>query len=263
MFSINCLAQKSAQSENLTEKSIYIYVKNVLLIDSGSGGVNILKECVRVAGGCNFLLFCDNKNLPYGSKSKEQLQSITLQNLRNIQRFFKFEIVVFACNTLSCTCLEIARATFPDVVFIGTVPAVKPALEKFEESDILVLATQATIKHNTLINKHPHLMTKSLPNLASQIDENLDNLQVLQASLQAELESFQPKAVVLGCTHYQGVQFLMEKIFEDAQFFDSANGVARRLKHFVGEGDNSYQVQIMVSKQDELLQKFWWWFWKE
>ena len=45
-------------------------MKNVLLIDSGTGGVNVLKECFKVVPKCNYLLFCDTKNLPYGTKSK-------------------------------------------------------------------------------------------------------------------------------------------------------------------------------------------------
>lgn len=241
-------------------------MKNILLIDSGSGGVNILKECVKVVGSGNFLLFCDNKNLPYGSKSKAQLQKITLENLKKIYTFFKFDIVVLACNTLSCTCLEKCREVFPDKIFIGTVPAIRPALESFKPKDILVLATQTTIKHNILINKNPQVLTRSMPNLACEIDENLDNLSVLETDLRAELEKYSPKAVVLGCTHYKAVESLLKKIFGNSlQIFDSANGVARRLKSFVGADENSksLQVQIMVSANDEILQKFWWWYMKD
>lgn len=238
-------------------------MKNVLLIDSGSGGINILKECVKVCPHCNFLMFCDNKNLPYGSKSKEQLQSITLQNLREIWQFFKFDIVILACNTLTCTCLEVCRENFPDIIFIGTVPAVKPALEKYAAEDILVLATEATIKHNVLINRHPKLMKKSMPHLASDIDAHLDELQVLKEGLEKELEEFKtqqkpPLGVVLGCTHYVAIKDILQEIFgEKCEFFDSANGVARRLLHFVGEGENNFQVQLMVTQNENLLPVFW------
>ena len=71
-------------------------MEKVLLIDSGSGGINILKECVKVAPYCDYLLYCDNKNLPYGNKTKEQLLQITFKNLENIYKFFKFKIVIFA-----------------------------------------------------------------------------------------------------------------------------------------------------------------------
>ncbi len=241
-------------------------MKNVLLIDSGSGGINILKECVKVCPNCNFLMFCDDKNLPYGSKTKQQLQEITLQNLKDVYAFFKFDIVILACNTLSCTCLEACRKAFADKIFIGTVPAVKPALEKFEDGDVLVLATQATLGHNVLINKHPKLQKKSMPHLASDIDAHLDELDVLAEGLKAEFDGFlrqhgAPKAVVLGCTHYVAVKDLLGDIFgKTTEFFDSANGVARRLKSFVGEAEQGFQLQFMTTSNHGLLSKFWWWF---
>lgn len=269
-------------------------MKNVLLIDSGSGGVNILKECVKVCPYCNFLLFCDDANLPYGSKTKDELQKITLENLKNIKAFFDFDIVILACNTLTCTCIERCREAFAQVNFIGTVPAIRPAIKNFKDEDVLVLATPVTIKHNILINKHRQVKTLALANLAQSIDENLDNLEVLENDLRAAFESyfklakfekckknaskmqknrknneflqfFKPKAVVLGCTHYVAVENLLRKILgEDVAFFNSANGVARRLKYFVEldcpNPEKNFQVQIMVSGNQNNLAKFCWWF---
>jgi len=256
-------------------------MKKVLLLDSGSGGINILKKCVEVCPHCDFLMFCDNKNLPYGNKSVEELQKITLKNLKNIYSFFKFDIVILACNTLTCTCIDFVREIFPDVVFIGTVPAIKPALEIFDAKDILVLATDVTIKHNKLIGKTPNLKLKSMPTLASDIDTHLDELDGLRGGLKVELAPFVvsndyekmknnphekqhgcPKAVVLGCTHYVAVKNILQEIFgNDVKFFDSADGVARRLLSFVGDCENSFQVQIMVTENENLLAQFWNYYW--
>ena len=126
-------------------------MKNVLLIDSGSGGVNILKECVKICPYCNYLLFCDHKNLPYGAKSKKELVEITEKNLLKIGNFFKFDIVIFACNTLTATVIDEMREKFCDIDFIGTVPAIKPALTEFKERDILLIATKTTLENNKLI----------------------------------------------------------------------------------------------------------------
>ncbi len=238
-------------------------MKNVLLIDSGSGGINILKECVSVVGGCNFLMFCDNKNLPYGNKSKRELQEITLKNLRDIHTFFPFEIVILACNTLTCTCIDVCRKVFPNITFIGTVPAVKPALEKYDAKEILVLATEVTIKHNVLINKTPNLILKAMPTLASDIDAHLDDLQCLKDSLKNDIAEVKQsmKGVVLGCTHYLAVKEIFQDIFgRGVEIFDSANGVARRLKHFVGGNEPSYQVQFMVTANESMLPLFWHYF---
>lgn len=236
-------------------------MKNVLLIDSGSGGINILKECIKIVPSCNYLMFCDNKNLPYGNKSKEELQKITLKNLNEIYSFFKFDIVILACNTLTCTCLELCRKRFPDKTFIGTVPAIKPALKDYESKDILVLATEVTIKHNVLINKTPNLILKSMPTLASDIDNNLDELMLLKESLKSQLQGLKPKAVVLGCTHYIAVKDLINEVFENkVEFFDSANGVARRLKSFVSDEEIAYQLQFMVTSSQEFLPRFWFYY---
>lgn len=236
-------------------------MKNVLLIDSGSGGLNILKECVKVVPCCNYLLFCDDKNLPYGNKSKKDLQDITLKNLEMIYHFFKFDIVILACNTLTSTCLDLCREKFPNIVFIGTVPAIKPALKIFEPKDILVLATDVTIKYNKSINKADGLVLKSMPELASSIDDCLDDLSPIKLYLVKELADFTPKAIVLGCTHYNAVKpFIFEIFGADVQIFDSANGVARRLKSFVEESGINYQVQIMVSQNETFKSKLWWRF---
>lgn len=241
-------------------------MKNVLLIDSGSGGVNVLKECVKVVDGCNFLLFCDDKNLPYGNKPVEELQDITFANLRNIKKFFDFEIVVLACNTLSCTCIEKVREEFSDITFVGTVPAVKPALEKYSAEEVLVLATEVTIEHNILIKQNKGLVLKPMPVLAGLIDQNLDNLVSVLPYLETELGQYRGKvkAVVLGCTHYFAIKELVKKVLGEVEIFDSANGVARRLNYFVnGENEaqndksGDTQIQIMTSGETNMLPQFW------
>lgn len=51
---------------------------------------------------------------------------------------------------------------------------------------------------------------------------------------------------------------ILQGIFgQETIFFDSANGVARRLKHFVGESENNFQVQFMTTGNETLLAKFW------
>ena len=237
-------------------------MKKVLFIDSGSGGINILKECIKVCPRCDFLFFCDNKNMPYGNKTKEELLSITFENLEMIYRFFKFEIVVFACNSLTSTCIVECREKYPNVEFVGTVPAIKPALEKFDREDVLVLATQATADHNILIEK-TKVPVLVMQNLASMIDENLDEIERLYPQLDKQLEGINAKAIVLGCTHYVAIKKHLEECFPNVEIFDGANGVARRLASIVGEGKEDCQVQMMVSGDETFLAKLIYFFEKQ
>lgn len=235
-------------------------MKNVLLIDSGSGGVNILKECVKICPYCNYLLYCDHENMPYGAKSKKELVEITKKNLLNIGNFFKFDIVIFACNTLTATVIDEMREKFCDIDFIGTVPAIKPALTEFEERDILLIATKTTLENNKLIAKYKNsgIKFKALNKLAPLIDENLDEIEKIYPYLKKELKG-NFKAIVLGCTHYMAVENLLKDIYKDAKIFDSSNGVARRLLSFVQERNLGYQVQIYC-EDDKMRAKLWWYY---
>ena len=235
-------------------------MKNILLIDSGSGGINILNECVKVCPYGNFLLFCDAKNLPYGNKTKEELIEITESNLKFIKTFFDYDIVILACNTLTATVLDEMRKKFPDVVFIGTVPAIKPALLNYKPSEVLVIATKATIENNKLVAKYKGsgLNLLELNDLAPLIDENLDNIDVLKEYLNINIPR-KYKAIVLGCTHYKSVEKLLKEMMPDVEIFDSANGVARRLLTFAKENVEGYQIQIFCQKED-CLGKFWWYY---
>jgi len=232
-------------------------MKNVLLIDSGSGGVNILKKFLEVCPNANFLMFCDNKNLPYGDKSKDELIKLTVDNLESIRQFFNFDIVVFACNTLTSACIDACREKFADIEFIGTVPAIKPALNFYNEEDVLVIATRVTIRHNKLISKHPNIRCVEMRELASLIDEHLDDLGQIERYLTQKLAKIGCKALVLGCTHYVAVKEIISKILPDVEIFDGAEGVANRLKSFLGEENLGYQVKIMTSKQDDMWAKLW------
>lgn len=235
-------------------------MKNVLLVDSGSGGVNVLLKCIEEVPMCNFLLFCDNKNLPYGEKSKETLQKLMIENLKKIYIFFKFDVVVIACNTLTATTIEKCRETFCNVKFVGTEPAIRPALEKYRPEDILLLATPTTIKHNHYVNLVKGIQTLELKELASLIDENLDDLSVVLPYIKNKLQGKTAKAVVLGCTHYVAVKDLIAACLPNAEIFTSEEGVARRLKAILGERRVNYQVQFITSKNDGFLPKIVYYF---
>ncbi len=235
-------------------------MKNVLLIDSGSGGVNILKECVKVCPYCNYLLYCDHENMSYGEKSKAELIEITESNLQKIHSFFKFDIVIFACNTLTATVIDEMREKYKNITFIGTVPAIKPALNEFEEKDILLIATKTTIKNNKLIGKYRNseIRFRALNRLAPLIDEHLDELDLIYPYLKRQL-SGDFKALVLGCTHYKAVEKIIKEIKPNVKIFDSANGVARRLLSFIQDRTVNFQVQIYC-ENSELRAKFWWYY---
>lgn len=226
-------------------------MKNVLIIDSGSGGINILSHCLKICPCNNYLLFLDQKNLPYGEKSEEELKEIAVSLVKTISSFFGPEVVVIGCNTLTSVAISLLRHSFPKITFVGSEPAILPALKSFKTDEILVLATKVTIK-NSKVLKDFQSICFAPQNLPKVIDENLFNREAVENYLKKVLKGKHPKAVVLGCTHFEGIKKELTKVLGDVVFFESGEGIAKRLKTF-SDDSKSFQVQIMTSKNPENL----------
>lgn len=219
-------------------------MKNILFIDSGSGGINVLAHCVKSKIAGNYLYFADIKNSPYGDKSVEELETIATGIIEKVSTFFKPDIVVFACNTLTTSAIQFVRKKYPYMIFVGTEPAMKLALQKYPKEDVLLMATNRTIENL----KCEGLCVSNLPKL---IDDNLFFLENLTPYLKENLKIYEnKKAIVLGCTHYLAVKKYIQNIFPNCEIIDSNDGIAKRLKSFAGEGD--YVVQFMSSGNQEI-----------
>ena len=220
-------------------------MKKVAIIDSGSGGVNVLLNCIKQCKNCNYLLLIDDKNLPYGNKTEIQLKKIAFALIERLNSFFKPDIVVIGCNTLTSVCIEDLRACFKDIFFIGSEPALKPALKEFVRNDILVLATSVTINNCKILNDYKNICFCP-PELPKVIDDNLFEREKILDYLEKHLDFTKPKAVVLGCTHFEGIQEELSKVLGKPKFFLSSEGIASRLRSQNLKG-NSFQVQIMTT----------------
>ena len=229
-------------------------MKNVAIIDSGSGGINVLKTLLQECEGFNFLYLADTAYAPYGEKSKKFLKSRAEELVLFLKKIFSPEIIVFACNTLTAVAIKSVRKSHPEIEFVGCEPAIKPACEKFDQKDVLVLATPVTIKESRLIKKYPQLQTMALPELPMLIDQNLFELENLNEYLAQILKDASSPAVVLGCTHFEAVRGQIADL-TGAEIFGSSEGIAKRLQTF-SDGDHQTNCSFMTTGDPEILPKF-------
>ena len=82
----------------------------IAFFDSGIGGLTLLKECAQQLAGESFLYFGDNANAPYGNKSPEEIERLTLTAFGYLSRF-PLKAAVLACNTVTAECAAALRAT--------------------------------------------------------------------------------------------------------------------------------------------------------
>ena len=115
------------------------------IFDSGSGGLSVYREIVKLLPYERYVYYADNAHCPYGEKTAGFIQD----RARTITDFLLgqgADIIVVACNTATAAAIATLREEYPDVPFVGMEPAVKPAALGTETGVIGVLATAGTLK---------------------------------------------------------------------------------------------------------------------
>ena len=202
------------------------------ILDSGIGGVTVLREILKQNIHAKFIYYSDSKNNPYGDKSEDEVYSI----VKTIVDYLLDKgcvAIVLACNTASAICVKRLREEYPDTLFIAIEPAYKMVHDYNPKGKTLVIATEGTInseKFLTLFNKYDNKNTILLPckGLAELIEEG--NEVKIDRYLDDNLSKYKDiDNVVLGCTHYPLIKKNIRRVLGDVKFFDGSLGVSKEL----------------------------------
>lgn len=225
------------------------------VLDSGVGGLSVLAELNRLMPQNNYIYFGDTKNIPYGTKKKEEIFNYT----KNILDFFltkNVKNIVFACNTTSAVAYEELKKTFEGRLNIFPLiqSITKNAIEGLKDSDtIVVLATKATInskkyeeeikKINPLIKVFSLDCTGFVEIVEQRLYEDKSSIALIESKLNLVKESGAKRAI-LGCTHYPYLVPLFKK-FLDIEYFNPAKSLAKIVQKNInikGEGEKKFFV---------------------
>ena len=97
------------------------------VFDSGVGGVSVLQAIHEMMPGENLYFFGDSFNAPYGEKTLEDVQQLTLNAIENMNKKKHLKAIVIACNTATSAAVTLLREKYTDIPVIGIEPALKPA----------------------------------------------------------------------------------------------------------------------------------------
>ena len=213
------------------------------VFDSGVGGISVLKELVSLMPNENFIYFGDSKNAPYGTKSFDEIEKLTVENAKYLKNK-GCKAIVIACNTATSAGGKAVREML-DIPVIGIEPALKPAALMCEHPKVAVMATPLTLK----LEKFANLMEKFDDNAVIYTVECPEIVGFVEKGILqgAEIENcirkyFEPlkdiklDGIVLGCTHYPFVKNVIKKVVgEDVKLFDGGKGTAKELLRRLNE----------------------------
>lgn len=231
------------------------------VFDSGVGGISVLRQLQKLLPREQFLYYGDAANAPYGTRSTQQVQALTMAAAAYLVNK-GIKALVVACNTATAASITTLRETYPELIVVGIEPALKLAADHFPSGTVGVLATPVTLreeKFSRLAQQFPRMQVESipLPGLVERIEAGCDQA-TLEAFLRPALASYHGKldAAVLGCTHYPFAQAAIGVLLgPNTALLDGSEGTARetrrRLEHAGLLSDGPGGITLESSSNDE------------
>ena len=221
----------------------------IVVFDSGFGSLSIIQAIQKVMKS-HIIYFADQKNFPYGKKSKSQLTKIIIKTLNFLDQQFHPDLIVIGSNTPSLL-VETNETNKKNIVKV--LPPIKNASKLSTTGNIAILATRATVESKLLSeylrksNLPKHVKVKKIDvskliNLVEHTkfisDQKLCE-RMIKKILAEQFSKFNIDVATLSSTHLPFLLPLLKKQFPDIIFLDPAEEVARKVK------------RIMIKKQSK------------
>lgn len=249
------------------------------IFDSWSGWLTFLASMQAKFPEYSYIYFWDYEHCPYGSKSPEEIQMLTIEGVGKL-----FDagatIVILACNTASAwTLRKLQTEIFPDkrilwVTIPGAEKAIGLGLKK-----VTIFATQQTVNSRTyrermgILDETVEIEEVALP--GSLVQEIEAILPVQRCHSQEDFKkifglyspdrwncispnwidmtdkyfsSYKPQeGIILWCTHYSYLQKNLQTIFPKCSIIDPSEESAKTLVKYIEKH------QVPISRKGGIL----------
>lgn len=220
------------------------------MFDSGIGGLTVLNSFLKYHPNNEYIYYGDTLNVPYGTKTKEELFELSTKIIRFLENK-NVDIIVIACGTVSSNIYEKLKeiTSIPIYSIISELPEY---IEKNNYKNILALATQATINTHVFKNTlKSNVIEVACPKLVPLIEEK--NEEKLSEVIKEYLvDADKVDSIILGCTHYPLIRKIIERnINQNIDIIELGELLAQKIKI-----KESFQnIELYFSMETEKLRE--------
>ncbi len=244
-------------------------VSPIGIFDSGFGGLSIWQAVCRQLPNESIIYLGDGANCPYGSRSNEEVVSLSERAVDNlIDRGCK--IIVIACNTATAAAVGYLRTKYSEIDIVGIEPAVKPACERSVSRKIGVLATERSLDGGHFqrsVAKYCNdveivsAFGRGFVEIVERGEEATPEAEQIVREIVEPMLARGVDQIVLGCTHYPFLIPIIEKIAPDVGIVDPSPAVSRRVENLLRErellapADNIAKYEFITYADEEYRQR--------
>ena len=208
------------------------------VMDSGIGGLTVVRELQRILPGEDIIYFGDSANCPYGNKTSDQIFELSSHMLQFLGDN-GVKCTAIACNTIS-TMADRLRPCFDYKIVSIVEEAAKYVLREHLKS-VGLIATEFTVasgKYAELIHEGDpecKVVGKGSPLLAALVDRGDFNQHDINTEIRTQVDNILAREkvenLILGCTHYPMLAAAIRKVVgPEGHIVDSAATTAEVVK---------------------------------
>ena len=206
-----------------------------------------------------FIFYADTENVPYGTKTPEQIVGYATKIADFLIEKGAGAIVV-ACNTATSVAIKELRKNY-NIPILGMEPAVKPAVEGTEGKRIMVIATPVTIRQDKLkdllhrVDEEHRVDLLAMPKLVEFAEREEFESEAVREYITQQFGAFDKEkycALVLGCTHFNYFKPLYREYFgQETLLIDGNRGTVRHLADVLSL-DMAQDIDMSFDKDNEM-----------
>ena len=233
----------------------------IAVFDSGLGSLSIIRA-IQKHTKCHIVYFADQKNYPYGKKSKQQLTRIIKNTISFLNERFEPDFIVIGSNTPTI----ILNIQSPKI--FGIAPPIRKASKITKTKNIAILATKTTIYSRSLasyikqsgISKNIKIHKINCSALVDLVESGtfLTSMTQTNKTISTILsESFKKHNIdtaTLSSTHLPFLKKNLEKQFPDVTFVDPADDTAKDISKLF-KPSRSNRLNIYSSSKTKIFEK--------
>lgn len=189
-------------------------------IDSGVGGLTVVKEAMKQLPNEQLLYVGDTARCPYGPRPAKQVKKFTWE-MTNFLLEKEIKMLVIACNTATAVALDEIRKNLSIPVVGVILPGTRAAVKASKNQQIGIIGTQGTVNSgaykNAIEQKVPEATVSSLacPKFVPIVESNQYESSVAKkivAETLAPLKFSKIDTLILGCTHYPLLRPIIQNV---------------------------------------------------
>ncbi|MBM3906030.1 MAG: glutamate racemase [Thaumarchaeota archaeon] len=232
----------------------------IVVFDSGLGSLSIIKSIQKFTKS-EIIYFADQKNFPYGTKTKTELKKIIDNTINKLEKKFHPNVIIMASNTPSVLFPE-----YLDSEIIGVLPPIKKSVSLTKTGTIGILTTKIATKskelseyvrkssHNTYVKKIDATKLIKLVETGKFLTNPDYCEKVILDVLEDKIKRNKIDVITLSSTHLPFLLPMLERRFPSVKFVDPADDIAKTIARRIKKSPRN-KLRIYTSADARLFQK--------